>query len=302
MTQVGLWREIRQDARDLGISSNRLGKINNVWWIFPQGNGPRNAYSDITSIKANLRSRDLIVIGGVLREQFQAPLDIYDLTFLGAANRPRQSTSGGVPTGGGASWLAPTSPVAVTPLCELRAQGAEFHNIQFAGASDAAAIRLTRSASVDTIDASHASFVNCYFLAGLNGIEDNGGSGGVLVDRCRFQGQTGTALLSLNTGAAIPLSWQVQDSRFQQNLHDIRMSLSFAVIERNKFMIAGAAGHTVINDTFIAVQGGDNMILLNQFNNPEAEIAPATGFTGAASDTWMNYVDNQAALAFGQPA
>ena len=169
-----------------------------------------------------------------------------------------------------------------------------------------AAIRLTRSASVDTIDASHFIVKNCMFNGNGGttqiGIEDNGGSGFVQLSGCRFQNLT-SAVKGLNTAAAVPISWMIQDCRFQQNTNDITMSLSYAIIQRNRFMTAGAgAVNKVISTTFVAGQGGNNHILLNQFSNTEAEIAPGSGYTGAADDTWMNYVNNQAALAFGQPA
>lgn len=310
MTQSGFWRDRRVENRRMTL--NQYSQINNVWCLFPQGGAPPNGFStsgifsNFTDLKPHLRSRDLIYLAGVLREQVVAPDDIYDVLVLGAANRPRQATSGGVPTGGGATWMAPTSPVATTPLVELKHQGWRFENIAFNPVASSAAVRLTRSASVDTIDASHAEFVNCYFLgggSGQNGIEDNGGCGQVLVDDCRFQLLTGTAILSLNTGAAVPLGWIIQHSRFSQNTNDVKMSLSYAQILWNRFMTAGSgATNKVISTTFISAQGGNNHILLNQFTNTEAQIAPGSGFTGAASDVWMNYVTDQAALAFGQPA
>ena len=307
MSTVGFWRELRQDNRDINISSNRLGKINRVFYLFPQGNGPRGSFATFTDLKPNLRSRDVIILGGVLREQAVAPDDVYDVSIIGAANQPRQATSGGVPTGGGACWIAPTTPVATTPLLEIRSQGWSFENIEFTPVNASAAIRLTRSAVTDTIDAGHALFTGCYFAGNGGttqiGIEDNGGCRSVAVQGCRFEGLGGTALLSLNTAAAVPLAWLIELNQFQQNLNDIKMSLSYASILKNRFMTAGAgAANKVISTTFIAAQGGNNQILLNQFSNTEAEIAPGSGYTGAASDTWMNYVNNQAALAFGQPA
>lgn len=311
MSQVGFWRELRQDNRSLAISSNRLGSIGNVHFLFPDGNGPRNAFITFAELALHLRSRDIIVLGGVLREQAVAPLDVYDVQIIGAANLPRQSTSGGVPTGGGASWLPPASgALATTPLLEIRAAGWTISNIQFSPHTASACVRLTRSAVTDTIDASHALFENCYFSGGGTtpiGIEDNGGCGFVQILGCRFQNLT-SAIKGLNTAAAIPLSWQIGakgifGNRFQQNVNDITMSLSYGAIENNKFMTAGAgATNKVISTTFVSVQGGNNHVLLNQFTNSEAEIAPGSGFTGAASDTWMNYVTDQAALAFGQPA
>lgn len=307
MSQAGFWRELRQDNRDLSISSNRLGKISNVFYLFPQGNGPRGSFTDFTTLKANLRSRDIIILGGVLREQAVAPDDVYDVTVLGAANMPRQATSGGSPTGGGACWLPPSSgAVAATPLLELRAQGWAFENIEFTPHTSSAALRLTRSASVDTIDAGHVRVTNCFFAAnggtGQIGIEDNGGCRSALIEGCRFE-SLASAILSLNTAAAICQDWVIQDNNFRLNTNDVKMSLNYSRILRNRFMTAGSgATNKVISTTFISTQGGNNFVIDNQFNNTEAQIAPGSGFTGAASDVWRNFVTDGTWYAIGQPA
>jgi hypothetical protein len=158
MLPVGFWQQLRQDNRDVALSSYGFGTMSKAHYVFPDGNGPRGAYLTMADCFTQLKSRDVIVLGGVLREQAIAPLDVYDVTIIGAANNPRQATSGGVPTGGGASWLAPTSPVALQALLEIRAAGWSINNIQFTPTTSAAAVRLTRSAVIDTIDASHASF------------------------------------------------------------------------------------------------------------------------------------------------
>lgn len=274
------------------------------------GRAPDSAFGTIARVFELIDSYDIIVLSGVFREQVVAPVGVFDVTIMGAANKPRQATSGGVATGGGASWLAPSSPTAATPLLELIRQGWVLSNIQMAPVASSACVRLTRSATVDLTDAGHAVFDNMYMVGGgANGIgiEDNGGCGYVLVSNSRFQGLGDTAIKSLNTAAAVPLGWQIGTktgpNRFQQNLNDIKMSLSYGAIENNKFMTAGSgATNKIISTTFISTQGGNNQILLNQFSNTEAEIAPGNGYTGAATDTWMNYVNNQAALAFGQPA
>ena len=130
MTMSGYWRETRIENRRATL--NQYGQINNVWILAPQGNvgplggfgrSPSGTFTTFASLSPHLRSRDLIYLIGVLREQALAPLGAFDVTLLGAANQPRQSTNAGVPTGGGATWLAPTSPVATTPLLELREQG-----------------------------------------------------------------------------------------------------------------------------------------------------------------------------------
>lgn len=304
----GMWQQLRQDNRDWSIASNRLGSIGRTWFLFPQGGGPRGAFSTFTDLAPNLRSRDVIVCGGVLREQAVAPLDVYDVTIVAAANAPRQATSGGVPTGGGFTWMPPASgAAAATPLLELRAQGWLISGVDFTPHTSSAAIRLTSSLTVDTIDASHTTIENCRFAGeggtGQIGIEDLLGCSFIKVDNCYFRSLTGTAILALGTGVRVPAGNQYINNRFALNTNDIKMSLLTSLIQWNKFMTAGSgATNKVVSTTFIAAQGGNNFIIDNQFNNTEAEIAPGSGFTGAATDVWRNFVTDGTWYAIGQPA
>lgn len=306
MSYDGFWRNFQPNPNQVAVG-NYAGLVRNVHYLFPQG-GVAGAYPTFAALKSQLRSRDIIILGGVLREQAVAPDDVFDVTILGATYIPRQATSGGTPTGGGACWLPPSSgAVAATPLLELVRSGWNIENVEFTPHTSSAGVRLTRSAAVDLIDASHTRFSNCYFAAnggtGQIGIEDNGGCSRVLVEDSRFEGLTGTGILSLNTAAAIPLGWNIRKNRFQQNTNDVKMSLSYAAIRENIFMTAGSgATNKVISTTFIAVQGGNNFVIDNQFKNTEAEIAPASGFTGAASDLWRNFVTDGTWYAIGQPA
>lgn len=294
-----IWYVAGNTDADAADHHGPVGSDNN------SGLSPLTPFATIERAFEFINDNDVIVLSGVFREQIVAPANIFGITIIGAQITPRQATSGGVATGGGATWLPLTSPTATTPLLELVAAGWSIFNVQFSPTTASACVRLTRSASVDLTDASHAYFGNCYFSGGGTtpiGIEDNGGCGFVVVDSCRFQNLT-SGIKGLNTAAAIPLSWKIQDCRFQQNTNDITMSLSYGIIQRNHFMTAGSgATNKVISTTFVAVQGGNTHVYLNQFSNSEAQIAPGNGFTGAASDTWMNYVNDQAALAFGQPA
>ena len=317
-----LWAAVKNYASRGGFVNGLIpGVVGNIWYVNGNTTASRGPIgSDGNSGRSNLtpfatfaralvfvKSYDIIVVDGVIREQVVTPAEVYNVTVIGGGNlTPRQATSGGVATGGGATFLPPsTGAVATTPLIEVIAAGWSFINLQFSPHTASACVRLTRSAVVDATDASHALFQNCYFSGGGTtpiGIEDNGGCGFVQVLDCRFQNLT-SAILSLNTAAAIPLSWMISDCRFQQNTNDVKMSLSYGIIRRSNFMTAGSgATNKVISTTFISTQGGNNHILLNLFSNTEAEIAPGSGYTGAASDTWQNYVNNQAALAFGQPA
>jgi hypothetical protein len=307
MTAIpGLWQQLRQDNRDLNISSNRLGSIGRVFYVFPDGNGPRNSFTTMTDVFNHLRSRDVIVLGGVLREQVVAPDDVYDVTVLGAANLPRQATSGGVPTGGGACWLPPTSPVATTPLIELVAQGWMFSNIEFTPVNASAAVRLTRSASVDTIDASHASFRGCYFAANggttQKGIEDNGGCSRVEIEDCRFEGLAGTAIVSLNTAAAVPLGWRIQRNLFLRNTNAIAMSLTQGLVKDNVFNQAANDANNKVNLVSVAGQGSLNMVLKNFFSDAAANVTIAKGYKPGTTDIWRNWVTDAADEVVTVPA
>jgi hypothetical protein len=301
----GLWQQLRQDSRDVALS-NRLGSIGRVFFLFPDGNGPRNSFTTMTAIFNNLRSRDVIVLGGVLREQVVAPLNVYDVQIIGAANRPRQATSGGVATGGGACWLPPTSPTATTPLLEIRAAGWSIDNIEMTPHNASAAVRLTRSASVDTTDASHFTMTNC--LIGANGgttsigIEDNGGCSRVLIDSCRFEGLAGTAILGLNTAAAVPLGWIVQNNLFLRNTNAIAMSSSQGLFLNNVINQAANDANNKINLVSVAGQGDLNRVLFNVFSDAAANVTIAKGYKPGTTDVWRNYVTDAASQVVTVPA
>lgn len=310
MTVAGFWRQNRQTNQSAMLSS--FGQINKVWYLFPQGTGPsnnapsQNCFTTFAALAPSLRSRDLIILSGVLREQAVAPLGVYDVTVVGAANSPRQATSGGVPTGGGATWMVPTSPTATTPLIELRAAGWQFINIAFTPANASAAVRLTRSALVDTIDASHASFYGCTFAANGGttsiGIEDNGGCGFVTIEDCEFQALGGTAILGLNTAAAVPLLWRILNNRFSRNTNAIAMSATQALVANNFFNQAANDANNKVNLISVAAQGSLNQVINNIFSDLAANVTIAKGYKPGTTDVWRNYVTDVAAYVVTVPA
>lgn len=306
MTIPGFWQQLQVENRVWANSSNRLGFISKPWFLFPQGNGPRGSYSTFAEIKPNLKSRDVIVLGGVLREQAVAPDDVYDVTIIGAANRPRQATSGGVPTGGGACWLPPTSPVATTPLLELVAQGWAIYNIEFTPVNASAAIRLTRSASVDTIDAGHCTIEGCFFGANGGttqiGIEDNGGCGFVRVANCRFQGLGGTAIKGLNTAAAVPQMWDIDSNLFNGNTNAIAMSLTESRVRNNMIRQTANDANNKVNLIAVAGQGSLNQVINNIFSDAAANVTIAKGYKPGTTDVWRNYVTDTADWIVTVPA
>lgn len=296
MTQLGYWRNAQKSNQRLVTSGG--SDINNVHYLFPQGGGPRGSVSTFAALSGQLRDRDLIVLGGVLREHAVAPLGVFDVTIIGAANRPRQATSGGVPTSGGASWLAPTSPTATTPLLELREQGWTVENIQFAAHSDDACIKLHCEETATYPDASHFTARGCRFTGGLIGIEDYGGASNVLIEDCSFEdmaGVGGGAIVVTNQGIRIPQRWMVRDNRILPCVNGIVGAFVDSSFLRNVI----AKSTTATMNLASGNTGLRNFVYMNVFNIATADFDPAGGVTGNATDTWVNYVSDQ--IEFGVP-
>lgn len=297
MTQAGFWRDINTDNRRAGLTG--FGQIARIHYLFPQGGGPRGAFTTFADLAPNLRSRDMILLSGVLREQALAPLGVFDVAVVGAANRTRQATNGGVPTGGGATWLAPTSPVAATPLIELREQGWLFDNINFAPHTDDAAIKMHCEETATYPDASHLTVRNCRFTDGLIGIEDYGGASNVLVEDCSFEslaGAGGGAIVVTNQGIRIPLRWTIRNNRILPCVNGIVGAFVDCRIEGNTISKSTTATMNLASGN----TGLRNFIVNNYFNIAAGDFDPAGGVTGNSTDTWIN--DLSDVREFGVPA
>lgn len=285
------------------VASERQGPIGNDG---NSGLSPTTPFATVARAFEFINSYDWIVLDGDIREQVVAPDNIFDVTLLGAANTPRQATSGGVPTGGGCTWRGPASPTATTPLLELKYAGWRLINIEFTPVNASAAVRLTRSASVDIIDASHASFQNCYFASNGGttqiGIEDNGGASRVFIDSCRFDSLGGTAIKGLNTSAAVPLQWQITNNLFLRNTNAIAMSATQALVANNVINQAANDANNKVNLVAVAGQGSLNFVLNNYFSDAAANVTIAKGYKPGTTDVWRNYVTDAADPVVTVPA
>src|SRR3990167_333352 len=264
-----------------------------------------SAFLTMAEALAVVGNYGMILVNGVIKEQCVAPQDVFDVTIVGACNRPRQATDAGVATGGGASWLSPASPAATTPLLKLREQSWSIYNMMFAPVATSACVRLSRAETAADMDGSHATFVGCYFVGGgANGIgiEDVGGCGHVLIEDCRFESLGDTAIKGISTGIAVPLAWMIKNCQFISNLNDIKMSLSQSLIEGSRFYTAGSGStNKVVSTIAVSGQGNNNHVILNQFKNIASEIQISNGYSGGTTDTWNNYAEGTAALTVTSP-
>lgn len=246
-----------------------------------------------------ITSGDTIFFRGKVLEQLQTPVQVHDVTVVGASNRPRHAdASPADPTGKshGASWQPPTSPTAETPLVEVRQQGWTFVNILFDAPADAAAVQLTSDAGSGDAerDASHASFYGCKFVGGQSGIETSGGQAHVLVSDCEFNALT-NGIECLDTGVRVPQFWHITRSKFQGNTNGIRSSFEKSVIDYNHF----DPDHTVkIDAQYNSGQGGNNLVGPGNFLGGTYEHA---GYQDATGDEWAGNF-NAAGITTANPA
>lgn len=293
---------------DNGVLGGRVNGRGNVWFVDPQngsdsditlndGRSWQRAFASMSPLDDLLGNGDVICLSGVLQQQWTAPIDVFDVTILGVAGRPRQATDGGVPTGGGATWLPAAA--SASPLLTLREQGWTIYNIFFnivgIVTSTGAAIRLHREEISAAMDASHASIVGCRFGGGNPAIEDYGGNSNIYIADCTWHDCT-YAIRVTNQGIAIPSKWLVErnflqpctngwvgawvDSCFQHNF----------VNKSTTTTINAASGNTGLRNHFFS----------NHFNIAAADFDPTGGITGNATDFWYSFL--LAGTEFGQPA
>ena len=283
----GFWRNMREENRRAILQD--YGVINKVWYLFPQGGGPRGSFETFEALAPNLRSRDLIYLSGVLREVAFTPVGVFDVTILGAANRPRQATNGGVPTGGGASWLAPTSGV-VRPNLNIIEQGWTVQNIQFAPPAGNDAIRFRRMETAIIPDGSHGRVLGCYFsTGGAAGCGVNVGEcKRILIEDCDFEALgTGTAIRNTADGGVAQTGYGViRNNRFQRgNAGDIIVAGNNYLVENNVFYSKFA----VEGGWRINLDGGSLNMVINNYV-ADIDVTIALGFKkGSAGDVWRNF-------------
>ena len=253
--------------------------------------------ADITALANN----DVIFIKGVLREHYSAPENVFDVSIVGAANTPRQATEDGVATGAGATWLAPTSPTAATPLLKLREQGWTLQNLFMSAETDGECVYLNRLETDANRDASHFAAYGCVFGGGLYGIRDVGGNGYVQIKGCRFQNISGSsayAIRNTSTSIANPLQWEIVDNVFRNNKNHILSPLSQAKVAHNDF---GIVGNSVTAVIACSLTGGlNNSVFLNILNRPANTSPNATLYVGGTNDLWTHNYGTDAVI-YGVP-
>ncbi len=311
MVPKNVWAGIKAFSDGGGFNNpNVYRRIGRTFYVDTQlganGNSGRKpgvggAFSTMAKALATVTDYDEIVVSGVIREQVVAPLGVFDVTIIGAGNRPRQATSDGVPTSGGATWLAPTSPTAATPLLRLREQAWTLRNIFMSAPTDSACVELRTAEDATYPSAGHAVFEGMVFGGGLIGIQDIGGAGFVKILGCEFRNfteATGWAIKNTSTAIANPLQWQIIQSWFRNNKNHIRMPGSMCQIAFNDF---GIVGNTITTVEAVSLTGGaNNSVFQNNLNRPANTSPNATLYIGGTNDLWSHNYGTDAVI-YGVP-
>lgn len=246
----------------------------------------------------SIASGDTIVFRGKIKEQLTTPVNVFDVTVIGAGNRPHHADS--TPTGGqlaANTWTIPASPTTA-PLVKVIQQGWRFMNILFAGptAVNAAnsSITLFRDAGAGDLerDASHAEIIGCRFASGYQHILDTGGCYGVKVADNRFVSHALWAILGVGNIGVGQSNWEIINNDFDSNAvatsNHVKIAGFACRITQNSFDDGGAPNTTVVLNTNNG--GGDNnRVWENIFQTTDANWN-SPDIVGAATDVWnQNY-------------
>lgn len=273
----------------------------NVWFVNTNAAGTGNGKSRDQAFTTMQRAfnavgdNDVILFEGTVREQLIAPVGITGVQIYGCVG-------GNVRDDDGAKWTYPASgAVAGQALLSCREQGWGVHNfLMTPEPTSGAAVVLNRQENATYPDSSHFQATGMRFV-GIDvtttyGIQDIGGCSNVLVDDCEFYLLT-TGYYCSSTAIAVPLRNRFTNNRFLQNTNDFIAPMSYGLIQGNRFFSSAAT--TKINNS----GGGFCIVTGNIFPDAAADIDPAHGYDGNATDAWTgNLVPNQAAFVFGDPA
>lgn len=284
----------------LPLGINPFGR---VWFVDAKigsnGNSGRQAdrpFLTMAKAFANIDSGDTIFFRGKVREQVTTPAGVFDVTVIGAANRPRHADDLYEDSNPGrgssaATWAAPASPAAATPLVKVIQQGWRFQRMLFAGPTDAdpanACIQIHRTEEgAAEQDGGHLELVGCRFASGYNGLYDSGGCANVGIYDSRFEALTNFCIIGAGNIGVGQSDWDVQRNHFDGFTNGVKIAAFGCRIERNAFSDGGTPNTTVVLNTNNG-GGADNHVVHNTFQTATANFN-TPDVVGCATDVWFN--------------
>jgi hypothetical protein len=261
-----------------------------AWFVDPNATGrntgktPNNAFTTMQQAFNKAASGDIIYFVGKVLEQLVTPAQIFDVTVVGAGNRPRHADS--TPDGGQyatAQWGPPASGAVVgQATVRVIQQGWRFINVLFTMESaTAAGVEVVRNAGSgdDERDGSHAEILGSRFAGAGIGIR-SGVAGSftentfnVLVKGNVFQQNTTAILQTAGFGGN---GWKILDNIFSLNTNDITGPFSHTRIMGNSMSAAPTASIVLTN-------GASNLV---HYNALPGTYAAGTLYAPGTSDNW----------------
>jgi hypothetical protein len=227
-------------------------------------------------------SGDMIFFRGKVREQLTAPDGVFDVTIIGASNRPRHADdhteSGGARGSSAATWVLPASPVAATPLLTIRNQGWRLVNFLMGATTSQVCVDLVTNSESgdDEYSSGHFSCYGMRFDGAGTGIRDNGPGGFVGIYDSFFRGQTTGIGQVAGAGPGTRSWWEIKGNRFSDNTNGIAAILIRSVIRGNMFLPT----HTI--EINLPTGSSSNIVTENVFTGDYDANVAGTG------DVWFN--------------
>jgi len=249
------------------------------------GKSPKSAFSTMERAFNSIASGDIIYFVGKITEQLVTPVNIFDVTVVGAGNRPHHADA--TPVGGNlaaATWAAPASPVAAQALCRVIQQGWRFVNILWAGSAGCASLEFVRNAAAGDLerDASHGHVLGCRF-AGVastdSGIKFGATSYTEIVNNTRIEGNDFQGCATAIKAHAVNLQYrsQIVNNIFISNTNDIVLGAYFDHIIGNVMSLAPTAS--------IVLSGGTGSSQVHG-NYLPGTYATGTLYAPGTNDNW----------------
>lgn len=289
------------------INANFAAVSNPDVWVRPQSGNNTTAdgsyekpFATMAGLSRVLHAGMVVGLEGVLFEEYTAPLGVNNVTIVGACDVPRQATTSGVPNGGGATWLSPSTVTNSAALIRVQAQGWTLRNIYFnsSATSNGCVQPYTTGDPPLAADGAHLLIDNCILTGAAFGVYASGGTNFVTIQNSSLFGFSGSGDIAIaqtaGAGAGTLLGWKILNCRFWGNAGNITMPFNQGTIKNCVFTNGTASNISLVGGT------APNFVQQNVFNIAAADFDPAGGTTGVTGDAWSNYLTD--AIETGLPA
>ncbi len=285
--------QINANFTELSGSSSAANATGLSVWVRPSYGNNNNAgtydqpFATMAGASRAFEPGLTVYVEGVLKEEFSGPI-INDVSIVGAGNQPRQATTGGVPNGGGATWLSPSGGTGT--LLTINGQAWKVQNIFFNNTATGSTTSCVKVATVDDPptqpDGSHAQILGCIMSGSNFGIYAPDGPNFVTIAGCTFYNfaDTGDTAIKAAQNIRTLLGWKVLNNVFYNNVNHMVAALSRGTVAGNNFIIVG---NTVTSTIACSLTGGAaNAVYSNAFNRPLNTSPNATLYVGGTGDVW----------------